>query len=432
MAYSQSDNEFPVQDYPISNIFAIDTPAELQEKTETLVRKELSNSVNLELFLRGALVIKHRELLRKILAPNHADALKDLLKTVRDTTSDVVTVDETRSDEFWGLMGQITDEIPMLQYNDLRALRDEGKWGFQPRALLIAVACNSIAAAVQGWDQTGTNGANLFWPDDFGISIADCGSKDALKDRECGKNSLLVGLVNAAPYIIITLFAWWISDPLNHYLGRRKTIFLGAMLSLIAPLASSVTQNWSQLLGCRLVLGVGMGLKEVTVPVFSAEIAPPEIRGALVMSWQIWTAAGILLGSCANLVALEMSQNPDLIWRYQLGSAFIPALFLLISVMNSPESPRWLVRQNRVEEAYESLIRLRGRKNKILATRDLHYLCVKITNRRDGSDSDQPYAAYQRFRRLLEKGPNRFPVLASSIVMISQQLCGSKCLGKVQ
>lgn len=60
-----------------------------------------------------------------------------------------------------------------------------------------------------------------------------------------------------------------------------------------------------------------MGLKEVTVPVFSAEIAPPEIRGALVMSWQIWTAAGILLGSCANLVALEMSQNPDLIWRYR-------------------------------------------------------------------------------------------------------------------
>jgi hypothetical protein len=44
-----------------------------------------------------------------------------------------------------------------------------------------------------------------------------------------------------------------------------------------------------------------MGLKEVTVPVYSAEIAPPNIRGALVMTWQIWTAFGIFLGTCANL-----------------------------------------------------------------------------------------------------------------------------------
>lgn len=45
-----------------------------------------------------------------------------------------------------------------------------------------------------------------------------------------------------------------------------------------------------------------MGLKEVTVPVYSAEIAPTSIRGGLVMSWQVWTAFGIFLGTCANLV----------------------------------------------------------------------------------------------------------------------------------
>ncbi|THX73642.1 hypothetical protein D6D05_07312 [Aureobasidium pullulans] len=86
----------------------------------------------------------------------------------------------------------------------------------------------------------------------------------------------------------------------------------------------------------------------------------------------------------------------------EIGSAFIPALLLLFGVMNSPESPRWLVRQNRVEEAYESLIRLRGRNNKMLATRDLHYLCVKITSRKgkEGADTDR---AYQRFIGLFEK-----------------------------
>lgn len=43
---------------------------------------------------------------------------------------------------------------------------------------------------------------------------------------------------------------------------------------------------------CRMLLGIGMGLKEVTVPVFSAENAPTSIRGGLVMSWQVWTAFG--------------------------------------------------------------------------------------------------------------------------------------------
>jgi MFS family permease len=51
-----------------------------------------------------------------------------------------------------------------------------------------------------------------------------------------------------------------------------------------------------------MLLGLGMGLKEVSVPVYSAEIAPPLIRGGLVMSWQIWTAFGIFLGTCANLI----------------------------------------------------------------------------------------------------------------------------------
>lgn len=62
----------------------------------------------------------------------------------------------------------------------------------------------------------------------------------------------------------------WLSDPLNHMLGRRGTIFLAAIFSLLSPLGSSLTQHWGQLVACRVLLGIGMGLKEVTVPVYSA------------------------------------------------------------------------------------------------------------------------------------------------------------------
>jgi MFS family permease len=65
--------------------------------------------------------------------------------------------------------------------------------------------------------------------------------------------------------------AGWISDPMNDWIGRRGTIFVGAIFSLLAPIGSALTQHWGELVATRILLGIGMGLKEVTVPVFSAE-----------------------------------------------------------------------------------------------------------------------------------------------------------------
>jgi len=85
-----------------------------------------------------------------------------------------------------------------------------------------------------------------------------------------------------------------------------------------------------------------MGLKEVTVPVYSAEIAPTNIRGGLVMSWQVWTAFGIFLGTCANLVFVNAGK---IAWRLQLASAFVPAIPLVLGIWFCPESPRWLLKK---------------------------------------------------------------------------------------
>ncbi|KEQ79356.1 hypothetical protein M438DRAFT_151375 [Aureobasidium pullulans EXF-150] len=314
--------------------------------------------------------------------------------------------------------------IPGLTQADLDLLKTEGHWRHQPLTLYMTVALASVAAIVQGWDQTGTNGANLQWPKEFisGYKATDL----------TGQNALIVGLVNAAPYIVIAVLACWISDPLNHWLGRRKTIWIGALLSLIAPIASAFTRRWPQLLGCRFLLGAGMGLKEVTVPILSAEIAPPEIRGALVMSWQICTAAGIFLGSIANLVAIEfVPDHPDQrhsnIWRYQLGSAFIPAVPLLFGIFYCPESPRWLIRKNRPREAYFSLLRLRGQRRELLAARDLYYIHEELSSNPEGGSTIED--TFGRFKELfVGKKRVRRATVAASTAMIAQQLCGINIL----
>jgi MFS family permease len=122
------------------------------------------------------------------------------------------------------------------------------------------------------------------------LGIPDTGPGCTGTPGLCDKNSWIIGFINSCPYICIAFFACWISDPLNDFLARRGTIFIGAIFSLLAPFGMALSQTWPQLVVCRILLGIGMGLKEVTVPVFSAEVAPTNIRGGLVMSWQVWTA----------------------------------------------------------------------------------------------------------------------------------------------
>lgn len=210
---------------------------------------------------------------------------------------------------------------------EIEDLRNEvlHKWR-HPLTLYLTILLCSIGAAVQGWDQTGSNGANLSFPTVFHIGT------------ESTHDVLLVGLVNSATYIGASLIGCWISDPLNFYFGRRGTIFFSAVFCFLPVIGSAFTQTWGELFACRILMGIGMGSKGSTIPIFAAENAPASIRGALVMSWQLWTAFGIFLGYSANLAVAHVGKNA---WRLQLGSAMIPAIPLLIGVYFCPESPRW-------------------------------------------------------------------------------------------
>jgi len=84
----------------------------------------------------------------------------------------------------------------------------------------------------------------------------------------------------------------WLSDPCNKYFGRRGVIFISAIFLILTPIGGAVSQNWEQLFVTRLLMGIGMGLKGSTTPIFAAENSPAAIRGALVMTWQFWTAFG--------------------------------------------------------------------------------------------------------------------------------------------
>ncbi|KAI0194935.1 hypothetical protein EV127DRAFT_203921 [Xylaria flabelliformis] len=292
-----------------------------------------------------------------------------------------------------------------LDEAEIYALKREitHKWSV-PTTLYLTIATCSIGAAVQGWDQEGSNGANLTFPQQFGIGT------------QSDHDVFLVGLINSAPYIGSALIGCWLSDPLNNYFGRRGTIFISAVFCLITPIGGAVTQDWQQLLATRILLGIGMGVKASTVPIFAAENSPASIRGALTMTWQMWTAFGIWLGTSANLAVGHVGR---IAWRLQIGSAFIPALPLCALILFCPESPRWYIKKGRYSEAMGSLLKLRN--NPIQAARDLYaiYAQLQIETEVMGQSS---YIA--RFYDLFTVPRLRRATGAAFVVMIAQQLCG--------
>jgi len=194
-----------------------------------------------------------------------------------------------RDPERFEMLTDITEE----ERNALIYERDH-KWN-GPVMLWYSIGLCAIGAATQGWDQTGSNGANLSFPEEFGI---DKGAK----------NEWIVGLINAIIFLTAGLIGAFIVDPLNKYLGRRGEICLTAVCLTLTPIGSACAQSWQGLFAARFVMGIGIGAKNATVPIYSAEMAPHRIRGALVMFWQLWVVIGE--SWCAVSRLLRSIANP--------------------------------------------------------------------------------------------------------------------------
>nr|WP_263313918.1 sugar porter family MFS transporter [Mammaliicoccus sp. Marseille-Q6498] len=145
------------------------------------------------------------------------------------------------------------------------------------------------------------------------------------------------GLV-VSSMLVGAIFGAGASGPLSDKLGRRKLVFIIAIVFIIGALILAFAQSMIVLVLGRFIIGLAVGGSTAIVPVYLSEMAPTEARGSLSSLNQLMITIGILLSYLVNYALADMEA-----WRWMVGLAVVPSLILMIGVYFMPESPRWLL-----------------------------------------------------------------------------------------
>ncbi len=147
------------------------------------------------------------------------------------------------------------------------------------------------------------------------------------------------------------------SGLLGQRIGSRAALRYLGVLYVLSAVGCAFALNWPMFLIFRFIGGLGIGGSSVLGPVYIAELAPAKWRGRLVGLFQINIVVGILLAYLSNAIIARFIHGIT-IWRWELGIAALPAILFLIMLFSVPQSSRWLVSQNRLDEASLILARM--------------------------------------------------------------------------
>ncbi|KAK3404662.1 hypothetical protein EUGRSUZ_K00969 [Eucalyptus grandis] len=148
---------------------------------------------------------------------------------------------------------------------------------------------------------------------------------------------------------IISLFGSIAGGRTSDIIGRKWTMALAAVVFQVGVAVMTFAGSFRALMMGRLLAGVGVGFGGMITPLYIAEISPTISRGTLSSFPEIFVNLGILLGYVSNYIFADLSVHIN--WRVMLGIGILPSVFIGFALFVIPESPRWLVMKNRVDEA---------------------------------------------------------------------------------
>lgn len=146
------------------------------------------------------------------------------------------------------------------------------------------------------------------------------------------------------------------SGRLSDYLGRKKMIIVNAVIFTAGAAGCAYARSVDTLIAMRILVGIAIGITSYVVPMYIAEISPAAHRGKLVTLNQLMITIGLL---CSYITDYGFSNNADpQSWRGMFFIGIVPSLALLVGMLFLPETSRWLISRNRLEEGKKVLMRI--------------------------------------------------------------------------
>ncbi|CAM9131905.1 unnamed protein product [Chrysoparadoxa australica] len=142
----------------------------------------------------------------------------------------------------------------------------------------------------------------------------------------------------------------------NQRFGRRPSILFAAGTFTLGAIVMGEASSFQVLVLGRITVGLGIGVASLTTPVYIAEAAPSHMRGSLVTLNTLLITLGQFSAGMVDGIFAAVPGG----WRYMLGLSGVPSFVMLISFLFLPESPRWLAKQGRFDEARAVLKKLRN------------------------------------------------------------------------
>jgi len=185
--------------------------------------------------------------------------------------------------------------------------------------------------------------------------------KDGKLEWNSSKQGWLVAILELGAWLG-TMYSGFLAE----ILSRKYAILVNVAVFIIGVVVqcTASTAGHNAILGGRFITGMGVGSLSMIVPMYNAEIAPPEVRGALVGLQQLSITLGIMISFWidygTNFIGGTGASQKEAAWLLPLALQLAPAVLLGVGMVFMPFSPRWLVHHNREEEGLRVLAKLRS------------------------------------------------------------------------
>jgi len=182
--------------------------------------------------------------------------------------------------------------------------------------------------------------------------------------------------------LVGSIFGVSIAGILSDAIGRKKTMFLAAVLFTASGIGCAISGGFIELVMYRILGGIGIGVVSIISPLYISEVSITQYRGRLVSLYQLAVTVGFLGAYLVNYQLLNIAQGGAIghglinkifvteFWRGMLGMSVVPSFLFFIIIFFIPESPRWLILKQLPERALPILTRIY--KNDAIAKIQIH------------------------------------------------------------